>query len=205
MKEEAHREEERQACSFAIDARHASRFTAIRKKQRRQMEFWAFELARNSKGKLTRAQARLEARRQRPAMWPTLDEYVGRAIRLRLAEDDLIGPWEPLTTAEEEEASLSGRGVGKNYKGRGRLVVRTYNLPSSLVRDLRAAAVRVSEGPLGELEDLGLLYNSLSYSEEEQEQRDTLVERVFSAARIVREALERYGPWPPDEDPVPTP
>ncbi|MFC8538027.1 hypothetical protein ACFUJY_29505 [Streptomyces sp. NPDC057249] len=203
MKEEVRHEEQRKTCSFAIDARHASRFTAIRKKQRREMEFWALELARKSKGKITRAQARLEARRQRPAMWPTLDEYVERAIRLRLAEDDLSGPWEPLTTAEEEEASLSGRGIGKNYKGRGRLVVRTYDLPSSLVNELRATAVRVSEAPLEELEELGLLYNSLSYSEEEREQRDALVERVFSAARIVREALERYGPWPPDEDPAP--
>lgn len=203
MTEEIEKPEERKTYSFAIDVQHASRFTAIRKKQRRAMADWASELAYNSKGKITRATARLEARRRRPELWPTLDEYVERAVRQRLAEDDLAGPWEPLTPAEEEAATLSGRGIGKNYPGY--LITRAYDLPPLLVRALRTAAIRVSEGPLAELEELGLLYNSLDYTMEEQEQRTELVEKVFSAPRIVRQALERYGPWPPDERPPSAP
>ncbi|MGW7090050.1 hypothetical protein ACWGH2_42075 [Streptomyces sp. NPDC054871] len=189
--------------SFAIDAKHASRFTAIRKKQRWDMADWAHEFAHNSKGEVTLAQARLEARRRRPELWPTQDEYVERALRQRLAEEDMAGPWEPLTAAEEEAATLSGRGFGKHYPGI--LITRAYNLPPSLVKQLRTAAIRVSEEPLAELEELGLLYQSLDYDMEEQEKRSELVERVFSAPRIVRQALERYGPWPPDERPPSAP
>jgi hypothetical protein len=163
------------------------------------MADWAHELRDNSKGKIPLAQARLEARRRRSELWPTLDEYVEQAVRQRLAEEDLAGPWEPLTPEEEEAATLSGRGIGKNYPGF--LITRAYDLPPSLVRELRTAAIRVSEGPLEELEAEGLLYNSLDYTEEERVKRDELVEKVFSAPRIVRQALERYGPWPPDERP----
>jgi hypothetical protein len=128
---------------------------------------------------------------------------VERAVRQRLTEEDLAGPWEPLTPAEEQAATLSGRRIGKNYPGH--LITRAYDLPLSLIRDLRTAAIRVSEEPLAELEELGLLYNSLDYDMEEQEQRAKLVEKVFSAPRIVRQALERYGPWPPDERPPSAP
>lgn len=167
------------------------------------MAYWASELASNSKGRITRTEARLEARRRRPELWPTLDEYVEHAARQRLAEEDLVGPWEPLTAEEEQAATLSGRGIGKNYPGV--LITRAYDLPPSLIRDLRTAAIRVSEKPLAELEELGLLYNSLDYDLEEQERRAELVEQVFSAPRIVRQALERYGPWPPDERPPSAP
>lgn len=167
------------------------------------MADWASELAFNSKGKITRAQARLEARLRRPELWPTLDEYVERAVRQRLAEEDLAGPWVPLSPDEEQVATLAGRGIGKNYPGH--LATRSYNLPPSLIRQLRTAAIRVSEEPLAELEELGLLYNSPDYEPEEREARDELVEKVFSAPRIVRQALERYGPWPPDERPPSAP
>ncbi|MEU7228875.1 hypothetical protein [Streptomyces chrestomyceticus] len=199
MTEETEKTESRKTYSFAIDVQHASRFTAIRKKQRRAMADWAHELSHNSKGKITRTQARLEARRRRSELWPTLDEYVERAVRQRLAEEDLAGPWEPPTTAEEEAATLSGRGVSKNYPGF--LITRAYDLPPSLIRELRTAAIRVSEEPLEELEAEGLLYYSLDYTEQERAKRDELVEKVFSAPRIVRQALERYGPWPPDAGP----
>ncbi|MEU1221344.1 hypothetical protein [Streptomyces microflavus] len=196
-------DDQRARYSFAIDVQHASRFVAIRKKQRHAMSDWVSELVFNSKGKITLRQARLEARRRRPELWPTLDEYVERAVRQRLADGDLAGPWEPLTPDEEEAATLSGRGIGKNYPGY--LSTRSYNLPRSLVRDLRTAAIRVSEEPLAELEELGLLYNSLDYTTEEHEKRNELVEKVFSAPRIVRQALEQYGPWPPDERPPSAP
>ncbi|MEU0857506.1 hypothetical protein ABZ352_18985 [Streptomyces griseofuscus] len=148
---------------------------------------------------MTRAQARLEARRRRSELWPTLDEHVERAVLQRLAEDDLAGPWEPLTAEEEQAATLSGRWVGKNYPGY--LVTRSYTLPTALIRQLRTTAVRVSEEPLAELEELGLTYNSVLYSMDERDKREELVELVFSPPRIVRQALERYGPWPRDEHP----
>ncbi|MER5482556.1 hypothetical protein ABT024_04980 [Streptomyces sp. NPDC002812] len=149
---------------------------------------------------MTPAGARLEARRLRRELWPTLDNVVERAVRARLAEVDLAGPWVPLTEEEAEVASMAGRGVGnKNYPGT--LVVRAYDLPVSLIEQLRTTAVRVSEQPLEELHELGLTYNSLDYTKEEQEAREEIVARIYSAPRIVRQALERYGPWPREEHP----
>lgn len=191
--------ERREKCTFAIDVEHAKRFTDLRKAQRRAMAEWVHDLVEESNGGITRDEARLEARRRRSELWPTLDQYVERAVRQRLAEEDLAGPWEPLTAAEEEFATLAGRGVGKNYPGF--LITRTYELPLPLLKALRTASIRVSEEPLKEMEELGLLYNSLDYTPEEYDKREELVKRVMSAPRIVRQALERYGPWPPDEHP----
>ena len=185
--------------SFAIDEYHADRFTDIRKNQRFDMGKWAYDLAAKSRGQVTGAQARLEARRRRPELWPTLDEFVERALRRRLAERDLAGPWEPLTPEEAQAATLSGRWVGKNYPGR--LTTRSYTLPTALINQLRTTAVRVSEDPLRTLAELGLTYNSLSYSAEQRDVREELVARVFSPPRIVRQALERHGPWPRDAYP----
>lgn len=190
-------------CSFAIDVEHAKRFSDLRKEQRRAMAEWARERAEKSRGRITSAQARLEARRRRSELWPTLDQYVERALRKRLAEEDLLGPWEPLTPEEEEIAVLSGRGIGKNYPGY--LATRAYNLPVSLLQQLRTTAIRVSEEPLKELEERGLLYATQLYSGEDYVKREELVEKVMSAPRIVRQALERYGPWPPDKHPPSSP
>lgn len=182
--------------SFAIDAIHASRLTAIKKKNARAMADHAWELRREG---MSPTAARLTVRRMRPELWPTLSDIVARAIEKRLAEPDLAGPWVPLTLDEEELATLSGRGPGKNYLGH--LITRTYELPISLVKALRTASVRVSEEPLAKLEELGLTYNSLDFTPEERDQREELIELVLSAPRVVRQALERYGPWPPDERP----
>ncbi|MFD9248290.1 hypothetical protein [Streptomyces bottropensis] len=191
--------ERREKCSFAIDVEHANRFTTLRREQRRAMAEWVADLVEESNGGITRAEAQLEARRRRSELWPTLDQHVERAVEKRLAEEDLAGPWEPLTAVEEEFATLAGRGIGKNYPGY--LITRTYELPASMIKALRTAAIRVSEEPLKELEALGLLYNSLEYTPEEYEKREELVKQVMSAPRIVRQALERHGPWPPDEHP----
>ncbi|MGW3628060.1 hypothetical protein [Streptomyces sp. NPDC000880] len=138
--------------------------------------------------------ARLEARRQCRGLWPPLDMLVARALEQRLSEADLAGPWAPLSAREEEFMSLSGRWPSKNYAGF--LVKRAYNLPSDLLRRMRTVAYRVSEAPLAELEERGLTVNSLELTDEERELRDDLIEKVYSVPRIVREALERYGPWP---------
>ncbi|MFJ5143007.1 hypothetical protein [Streptomyces sp. NPDC088707] len=191
--------EHREKASFAIDVEHAKRFTALRKAQRLAMAVWVAETVEESNGGISWWEARLEARRRRSELWPTLDQIVEAAVRQRLAEEDLAGPWERLSEAEEEVASLAGRGVGKNYPGF--LITRTYELPVSLLRELRTTAVRVSAEPLEELESRGLLYASLEYSLEDYEKRNELVEAVMSAPRIVRQALERYGPWPPDQYP----
>ncbi|MFF0754352.1 hypothetical protein [Streptomyces sp. NPDC004267] len=191
--------EPRERYSFAIDVEHAKRLTDLRKKQRREMADWVASLVEESNGGISRAEARLRAQELRRELWPTHDQHVEAAVRQRLAEPDLAGPWEPLTGDEEEIVSLAGRGFGKNYPGF--LAKRAYSLPVSLVLELRTAAVRVSEGPLAELEALGLLYNSVTYSFEEFEKRNKLVKQVLSVPRIVRQGLERYGPWPPDEHP----
>ncbi|WP_330335619.1 hypothetical protein OHS33_38960 (plasmid) [Streptomyces sp. NBC_00536] len=153
---------------------------------------------------LSGSAARLTVRRMRSAeVWPTLNLIVQSAIECRLAEDDLAGPWAPLTQDEEELATLSGRGVGRHYPGS--LVSRTYELPYELVKALKTAAVRVSEAPLAKLEEVGLTYQSLDYTAEQQEQRDELLTAVHSVARIVRQGLERYGPWPREEIPPSAP
>ncbi|MFE3139675.1 hypothetical protein [Streptomyces scopuliridis] len=149
-------------------------------------------------------EARLRARLRRPRRWPSLDDIVTRAIEQRLAEEDLRGPWHPLSAEEEEDATLAGRRPGnKNYPGF--LKYRAYELPSDLVVRLRTTAVRVSEEPLAELEALGLTYNRPDYESEQWEQREALVELVFSVPRIVRQGLERYGPWPWEEWPPSAP
>lgn len=191
--------ERRTKCSFAIDVEHAKRLTALRRVQRRAMAEWVHEQVEESNGGITRDQARLEAQRRRSELWPTLDQHVELAVRQRLAEDDLAGPWKPLTVREMEFATLAGRGIGKNYPGF--LITRTYELPVSLLTQLRTASIRVSEEPLKEMEELGLLYTTLDYSFEEYEKREELVKRVMSVPRIVRQALERFGPWPPDKHP----
>ncbi|MFD4933374.1 hypothetical protein [Streptomyces virginiae] len=167
------------------------------------MNEWVRERVAEGGSSVTKAGAWREARRLRAELWPTLDDVVQRAVRARLAEDDLAGPWEPLSAEELEAASTQGRGVGsKNYPGT--LVVRAYDLPISLLVQLRITAVRVSEAPLAELEELGLTYNSLDYTEEERTQREEVVQRIFSAQRIVRQGLERYGPWPREDRPPST-
>ncbi|MFJ4988793.1 hypothetical protein ACIP9H_33955 [Streptomyces sp. NPDC088732] len=118
---------------------------------------------------------------------------VARAVEQRLSEPDLAGPWPPLTTREEEFMSLSGRWPSRNYVGT--LVKRAYDVPSDLLLRMRAASYRVSEGPLAELEDRGLTFARLDLSDEDQELRDALVDKVFPVPRIVREALENFGPW----------
>ncbi|MFJ8301283.1 hypothetical protein ACIQ9R_36030 [Streptomyces sp. NPDC094447] len=118
-----------------------------------------------------------------------MTRVVADSIRLRLEEEDLRGPWDPLTPEEEEQLRLSGRWPGHNIGG---LLQRNYELPSTLLTALRTAAWRVSEGPLGELEEKGLTLYSQDLSLEEMEEREELIERVYSPPRIVREALDRY-------------
>ncbi|AWI32732.1 hypothetical protein [Streptomyces tirandamycinicus] len=186
--------------TFAIDVKHVARLTAIKKKHRRGMAEYTADLVARG---MPRPDAQLEARRLRPERWPTLDTIVARAIEQRLEEDDLAGPWRPLTPAEEEGATLMGRGPGKNYPGF--LKYRAYELPSDLVKRLRTASIRVSEGPLDKLDALGLTYNRLDLSPEEKDQREELIEKVYSVPRIARQALERYGPWPREERPPSAP
>ncbi|MFE1270554.1 hypothetical protein [Streptomyces sp. NPDC058758] len=122
-----------------------------------------------------------------------MTKIVADSIRLRLEEEDLRGPWVPLTSEEEEQLRLSGRWPGHNVGG---LLQRNYELPSTLLTALRTAAWRVSEGPLAELEEKDLTLYSRDLTLEQMEEREELIKRVYSPPRIVREALERYGPKP---------
>lgn len=186
--------------TIAIDVRHAARLTAIKKKHRRAAAEYADKLIARG---VPRVEAQLRARLRRPRRWPTLDDIVARAVERRLDEEDLRGPWHPLSPEEQVLASLPGRQPGKNYPGF--LKYRAYELPAELVLRLRTAAIRVSEEPLAEMEERGLTYNQLDMTLEDREKREELVERVYSVPRIVRQALERYGPWPPDEHPPSAP
>ncbi|MFC9233620.1 hypothetical protein ACFTZI_32475 [Streptomyces decoyicus] len=124
--------------------------------------------------------------------WPALEELVADAVRLRLAEPDLAGPWRPLSRTEAAELSLSGRWPGAS-KGIS-LVERNYSLPSDLVESLRTASWRVSVKTLRELHRKGLVGSGVKLTEEQKRQRDELAERLHSPGRIVRQALARFGP-----------
>ncbi|WP_433860359.1 hypothetical protein [Streptomyces kronopolitis] len=124
--------------------------------------------------------------------WPTLEETVTDAVRLRLTEPDLAGPWRPLSKAEAAELALSGRWPGAS-KGIS-LVERNYALPSDLVVSLRTASWRVSEKTLRELDRRGLVGSGVKLTEEQRQQRDELAERLHSPGRIVRQGLARFGP-----------
>ncbi|MEU6285010.1 hypothetical protein [Streptomyces sp. NPDC047028] len=140
----------------------------------------------------TRKQARIIVARMRPAEWPSLETIVGQAVERRLDEPDLVGPWEPLAVAEEEQLALSGRWPGASLGVS--MVQRNYSLPTPLVRRLRTTAWRVSEAPMRELEARGLVGAGLVLTEAQKLVRDELAARLYPVPRIVREALARYGP-----------
>ncbi|MFF4647481.1 hypothetical protein [Streptomyces sp. NPDC001389] len=140
----------------------------------------------------TRKQARIIVARMRPVEWPSLETVVARAVEQRLDEQDLAGPWPPLTETEAEELALSGRWPGPSLGIS--MSQRNYKLPSDLVTRLRTAAWRVSEEPLRELNARGLVGTGLVLTEAEREKRDELAALLYPVPRIVREALARYGP-----------
>ncbi|MFE1289674.1 hypothetical protein [Streptomyces sp. NPDC058751] len=181
--------------SAFIDSVHANRLKALRRKGSQAVSDKARELVGAG---WSSVEARLEARRRCREQWPPLDVVVGRALEQRLSEPDLAGPWAPLTDAEEEFMSLSGRWPSKNYPGF--LVKRAYDLPVDLLKRARTAAFRASEGPLAELDERGLTYNRLDLEEEERRIRDELLDKVYPVPRILRQGLARYGPWPHEDD-----
>ncbi|MFJ8166545.1 hypothetical protein ACIRBY_37275 [Streptomyces sp. NPDC096136] len=144
----------------------------------------------------SRRNARLIVARMRLVEWPSRSEMVAGAVGRRLAEEDLAGPWRPLAEEEEEELSLSGRWPGPS--DRTVMSQRNYRLPSDLVKRLRTASWRMSEGPMRELRERGLVGSGLSLSREERRVRDELAARLYPVPRIVREALDRYGPAAPN-------
>ncbi|MFC9431471.1 hypothetical protein [Streptomyces sp. NPDC056987] len=173
-----------------ISAQHAARLRALYKKNRRGEAAYVEELVAEG---LSRTEARVAAQRARAERWPALNTVVAGALTRRLAEPDLRGPWRALSADEAARLALAGRWPGANERG---LAQRNYELPTDLLTALRTAAWRVSEGPLAELDALGLVRNSTSLGPVERERRRILVDRVYSPPRIVREALDRYGPQP---------
>ncbi|MBU3865556.1 hypothetical protein KN815_16160, partial [Streptomyces sp. 4503] len=146
-----------------IYAYQAGRLDLLKKRQR--MEEAATIRALEREGK-TRREARIIVARMRPEEWPSLETVVAQAVEQRLAEPDLAGPWRPLTEVEEEELALSGRWPGPNLGVS--LSQRNYKLPSELVKRLRTTAWRVSEEPLRELRERGLVGAGLVLGESER-------------------------------------
>lgn len=172
-----------------IYAYQAGRLDLLKKQQRLEEAATIRELEGQGK---TRREARIIVARMRPEEWPSLETVVAQAVEQRLDEQDLVGPWRPLTLPEEEELALSGRWPGPSLGVS--LSQRNYKLPSDLVKKLRTAAWRVSEQPLRELRERGLIGAGLVLGEAEKALRDQLAERLYPVPRIVREALARYGP-----------
>lgn len=167
----------------------AAQLDLLKRQQRLEEKATAAELEKQGK---TRREARIIVARMRPVEWPSLGEIVGQAIEQRLDDPDLAGPWRPLTEAEEDDLTLSGRWPGPSLGIS--MSQRNYRLPSDLVKRLRTAAWRVSEQPLRELRERGLVGAQLALNEAQRAVRDEIAERLYPVPRIVREALARYGP-----------
>ncbi|MFF8414924.1 hypothetical protein [Streptomyces omiyaensis] len=139
-----------------------------------------------------RDEARVQVARMRPEHWPALEVVVGEAVRRRLAEEDLAGPWAPLSPAELDRLMLSGRWPGASEGIT--LIQRNYRFPSDLALQLRTASWRVSERPLARLYELGLVGSGLRLTQDQKARRDDLARLLYPPARIIREALAAYGP-----------
>lgn len=177
-----------------IYAYQAARLDLVKKQQR--LEEKATVNALVGQGN-TRRQARIIVARMRPEEWPPLEAIVAAAVKQRLDEPDLAGPWPELTEAEQAGLALSGRWPGPSLGVS--MVQRNYDFPTDVVKRLRTASWRLSEAPLRELEDLGLVGAGLVLTEAQKQRRDELAARLYPVPRIVREALARYGPAASDE------
>lgn len=174
-----------------ITAAQAGRLALLDKRRRLEEAATVRQLVGRG---MDRRAARLEVARMRPENWPALGVVVGEAVRRRLAEGDLVGPWAPLTEEELEGMTLAGRWPGPS--GGIRLQQRNYAFPVDLLLQLRTASWRVSEQPLRTLQERGLVGVGLQLSADQLRERDELAKRLYPLARIVREALEAYGPQP---------
>ncbi|WP_138907323.1 hypothetical protein [Streptomyces chryseus] len=177
-----------------VYAYQAGRLDLLKKKQAAEERATLAELKRRGK---KQKEARIIVARMRPVEWPSLDTVVAGAVERRLAEADLAGPWRPLSVREAEELALSGRWPGPSLGVSMRQ--RNYKLPAELVNRLRTAAWRVSEEPMRELRERGLIGSGRVLDDAERELRDQLAARLYPVPRIVREALARYGPAAPSE------
>ncbi|WP_167163160.1 hypothetical protein [Streptomyces sp. MBT27] len=177
-----------------IRVQHAARLKALGKKNRIAESLHVEQLVDEG---LPSVEARLAARRIRMEVWPPAQVVVARALKRRLDEEDLRGPWRPLTQEEADRMTLSGRWPGHNP---GSLIQRHFTLPADLLTRLRTAAWRVSEEPLSELERLDLWHFSEDMSPEDRELRHEFIAQVYAPPRIVRQALDRYGPQPAESN-----
>ncbi len=176
---------EKKKITVCITAAQDGRIRFREKLHRAEKVAYVLELEKEG---LSRREARLEVVRVQGDWWPPVEELVAASLRRRLAEEDLAGPWEPLTEVEELQMELSGRWPGPSIGG---LRQRNYNLPSDLVKHLRTASWRLSEGPFAELDRLGIRL-AVDTPDELWDERDRLVRLLHSPARIVRQALDRY-------------
>jgi len=141
---------------------------------------------------MERRAARIEGAALRAERWPTIETVVADCIRARLAEPDLCGPWHALTNTEAARLALSGRWPGPMVPGV--LTERNYSLPTTLAVGLRTASWRVSEQALDLLERRGLVGAGPGLSGARLAERNELAAILHSPGRIVRQALDRYGP-----------
>ncbi|MFJ2193132.1 hypothetical protein ACIOJE_35185 [Kitasatospora sp. NPDC087861] len=176
---------EKSEITVCITAVQAARFQLRDRQHRAEKVAYALELEGEG---LSRREARLEVARVQADWWPPAEELVAASLRRRLAEEDVAGPWEPLTEEEELGMELSGRWPGPNI---GRLRQRHYSLPSDLVKHLRTASWRLSEGAFAELDRLGIR-RAIGTPARLRNERERLVALLCSPAQIVREALDWY-------------
>ncbi|MFF2751101.1 hypothetical protein ACFVVA_36895 [Kitasatospora sp. NPDC058048] len=176
---------EKAKVTVCITVAQAGRLAFLEKRNRAEKAAYVLDLESEGMG---RREARLEVARVQADWWPPVERLVAASLRRRLGEEDLAGPWEPLTEEEELQMRLSGRWPGPAI---GNLRQRNYSLPLDLAVQLRTASWRVSEEPFRELERLGIRL-AVETPEDLWGERERLVELLVSPARIVREALDRY-------------
>lgn len=176
-----------------VTASQAGALTLLEKRRRMEEQETKAELIRSG---LSSREARIRIMRMRPDHWPALEDVVASSLRRRLADEDLAGPWAALTPGELDRLALCGRWPGASDGIT--LVQRNYALPADLVRQLRTASWRVSEKPLAELYERGLVGSGKKLSEEQRRVRDELARQLHPPARIIRQALAAYPPALPE-------
>ena len=176
-----------------ITAAQGGALALLEKRRRLEEQETKAELIRSG---LTSNEARIRIIRMRPEHWPALEVVVASSLRRRLADEDLAGPWDPLTPEELDRLMLSGRWPGASDGIT--LVQRNYELPADLVLQLRTASWRVSEKALAELYERGLVGSGKKLTEEQRRRRDELARQLYPPARIIRQALTAYPPVLPE-------
>lgn len=124
----------------------------------------------------------------RPVEWPGESHMVESAMRERLQQSPLAGPWASLTEEERSVAGLSGRKIGSAQQDFDTLL--SFDLDSGLVESARLAAHRISEPVVAALIRENLVGRGASRSKDSVARKIELQAEIYTLGRIIRESID---------------